>query len=623
MLYDIVLYVYFFFWYLLVTVAVIFCISGLDDLFFDFFYWFRFFYRLWKTRKYAPFTYKQLSSIPEKRIAVLIPCWHEENVIGTMLAHNSLSIDYHHYDLFVGVYPNDPETIEAVQNAEKKLEHVCCVIGEKPGPTNKAANLNEMYRFILQSEKQKNIKYSIIVFHDSEDIIHPLSLKLYNYLIPRKDMIQTPVFPLEVGYFKFTHWVYNDEFCEIHTKDIIVRESIKAMVPSAGVGTAFSRTAIESLAKDNNGSPFTVTSLTEDYRTALLLRLKNFKEVFVLQFIKRKKWRKRWFLFGKYIKVKYKEPIATRALFPFEYSKAVRQKARWIMGISFQEWSQSGWVGNLSTRYVLFHDRKAVFTHLINIMGYGLFWFWLAYYFLTKDSPYYPSLQEQLDLAPWVWYLVLLSSFLMIERFIQRIVAIYRIYGVIPALLTLPRVFYGNFINLHALLRAYRLYFTTPKQERKSAVWEKTEHHFPGSHILIPYKKRLGDVLVENKFSSKFEIEKALDEHRQTGEFIGTILIQNKIISSSQLSYALSVQYALPLASKSALKILRWREMKGISWYNYHWLMYYGVYPVKYSREQRQVIIAIADPSNEKKIQQISKHLKPNQVDFILYDASN
>ncbi len=78
-------------------------------------------------------------------------------------------------------------------------------------------------------------------------MIHQLSLKLYNYLIPRKDMIQLPVLPLEVNYFNFTHWVYNDEFAESHTKDIIVREAIHGLVPSAGVGTAFSRKAIEML----------------------------------------------------------------------------------------------------------------------------------------------------------------------------------------------------------------------------------------------------------------------------------------------------------------------------------------------------------------------------------------
>ena len=32
-----------------------------------------------------------------------------------------------------------------------------------------------------------------MVLHDSEDVLHPLELKFFNYLLPRKDMIQLPV----------------------------------------------------------------------------------------------------------------------------------------------------------------------------------------------------------------------------------------------------------------------------------------------------------------------------------------------------------------------------------------------------------------------------------------------
>src|SRR5206468_12349864 len=112
------------------------------------------------------------------------------------------------YDLFVGVYPNDPATIKAVSDTAKAIPHVQCVIGPDPGPTNKARNLDAIYIYIMEYEKKNNIKYEIFVMQDSEDIIHPLSFKLYNFLIPKKDMVQIPVFPLEVSLWHFTHWVY-------------------------------------------------------------------------------------------------------------------------------------------------------------------------------------------------------------------------------------------------------------------------------------------------------------------------------------------------------------------------------------------------------------------------------
>lgn len=242
---EIIIILYFLMWYFLVGAALLFIISGLDDLFIDGYYWVRYVWRKWKTRHYEPLTYEKLTAKEEQFIAVLVPCWREANVIATMLNHNCYSIDYKHYMFFVGVYPNDSESIAEVQAVAKSHEQVQCVIGSTSGPTNKAANLNEIYRYIKQYESSHQVRFNIMVFHDAEDVIHPLSFKLYNYLIPRKDMVQIPIFPLEVHLSHFTHWLYADEFAESHTKDIIVREAINAHVPSAGVGTAFYSQALE------------------------------------------------------------------------------------------------------------------------------------------------------------------------------------------------------------------------------------------------------------------------------------------------------------------------------------------------------------------------------------------
>lgn len=617
---ELIIGLYFFAWFMLVLFAILFVISGIDDLFFDAFYWIRSVYRLWKTRKYPKLSYDLLKNKPEKNIAVLLPCWQEAGVIDTMLTHNCNSIDYNNYDIFIGVYPNDPDTVHAVKKTESLIPHIHCVLGQDPGPTNKASNLNQIYQFVKSFEKRENKVYDIYVFHDSEDIIHPLSFKLYNYLIPRKDMIQLPVFPLEVDYFKFTHWVYSDEFCENHTKDIIVREAINGLVPSAGVGTAFSAKALNLLEQNNNGKPFEVYSLTEDYKTALSIRLSGLSQIFLSQKIAVTKWKKKWLLLGKYKKVKSHEYVATRALFPLEYTKSVRQKARWITGIGLQEWAHTGWVGGFSTRYTLLHDRKSIFTHIINFAGYMLFFFWLAYWYFTHDHAEFPSLQEQFNLHPWVWYLLVFVTLLMMERLIQRVIATTRIYGWIPAILSIPRIFYGNIINLHALLRAYRQYFFIPqKSKSKGVVWDKTEHHFPGSHILVAHKKKLGDLLIEKNMLTNEELNSVISEQKQTGDQIGSILRKKNHLSEVQLMQILAEQYELPFNQKEAIKRLSRQETPGISFYNYYWLMRYRVIPIRLNKKQKNITIAIQDPSNEQLIQQIIKRLKPYNVNFELY----
>src|SRR5581483_9135422 len=96
------------------------------------------------------------------------------------------------------------------------------VVNDKPGPTTKAQNLNCVYREMQRIEGTD--EFRIIVLHDVEDVIHPLSFAIYNWLLPAKDMIQVPVLPLERPWYKFVAWTYADEFCEHHLKDMVVRE---------------------------------------------------------------------------------------------------------------------------------------------------------------------------------------------------------------------------------------------------------------------------------------------------------------------------------------------------------------------------------------------------------------
>ena len=486
---EITLIIYFLMWYALVALSILYIMSGLDDLFFDGYYWIRHLWRIWKTRHYEPLTYEKLANKKEQLIAVLIPCWREAGVIGAMLKHNSNAIDYSNYYLFIGVYPNDPETIAEVEAMANLNDRIKCIIGDTKGPTNKASNLNGIYKFIKAFEVTLNEPFIIFALHDSEDLIHPLSFKLYNYLIPRKDMIQVPIFPLDVNIGNFTHWLYADEFAENHTKNIIVRESIRAHVPSAGVGTAFYRGALETLEDPTTGTPFSTDSLTEDYRTSLALRIHRLKQVFVTQYIIRMQWKKRWFSRG-YVQKPVKERVAIRALFPLDYKKAVRQKARWIMGIVFQEWRDGQWPAEWRVRYSLMHDRKSFITHFINGFGYIVFIYWVLYSWMSYGNPEYPILQERFDMQPWVWWLIVISSLLMCERLLQRTIATYRIYGIKPACFVIPRAFYGNILNLHALIRAYRVYFTRTKNKtiNNQPVWDKTEHFFPGTHVLVSYR---------------------------------------------------------------------------------------------------------------------------------------
>jgi adsorption protein B len=405
------------------------------------------------------------------------------------------TLQYQKYDVFVGVYPNDQATMSVVKKLKEVLPNVYYAVCPNPGPTSKADNLNSMYAEIIKHEKDHNVHYEIFVIHDAEDVIHPLSLKLYNYLIPRKDMVQIPVFPLEVPLRMFTHWTYADEFAENHTKDIIAREVIGGFVPSAGVGTALSRKAVEAVAKSgDNDDVFSTRTLTEDYAFSLRLKESKLDAIFVHQSFVRVRERKQFYWFGKMIPSKTREWIATRALFPVNYRASVRQKSRWILGISLQEWKESGWLGNMATRYTLFRDRKGPVGHLICLAAY----FFLGYFIAGWLSAHYgwgwnlPGITHSNEL---IWTLLVLNFVFLAERLLQRFIAVWRIYGFWPAVLSAPRVVYGNFINAHAFLIALSKFWKSVKTGEKP-VWAKTSNVFPTVEQLTPYRRRLGDLLL-------------------------------------------------------------------------------------------------------------------------------
>ena len=377
-------------WWALVVAALTFSISSLDNFFFDCVYWINRFSKGFRKKKTEKVYYDQLSGLPEKRIAVMIPCWNEAPVIRAMLRSNLSEIDYKNYDVFVGLYSNDLETVAEVVKERAEFSNLYYAINPKEGPTTKGDNLNSVYEFIKKHELENNIEYEIFVMHDSEDIIHPLSFKLYNYATDKYDMIQTPVFPLEVPLFDFTHWVYNDEFAEMHCSSLVVRGFIHGLIPSAGVGTAFTRKGINDLVQHNSlKEPFSRASITEDYDASLRLQELKGKATFFPFTIVRIVKERRWFGFGKPVPVERQQIIATRALFPTTYFAAIKQRTRWVYGIALQEWKDIGWPGSFAMRFTLLHDRKSVVTHFFNGFGYIILIYWLMNYLTNGFYQYH------------------------------------------------------------------------------------------------------------------------------------------------------------------------------------------------------------------------------------------
>ncbi len=210
-------------------------IGGIDDLLIDLLWIGRTLRRrLTIYRRYPRMTAQSLPPPDHPgRFAIFVAAWKEEAVIGDMLRGALATLEHADYRIYVGTYPNDPETSAAVRAVGDP--RVRLVGGRLPGPTTKAECLNRLWHAMRRDERNGMVAYKAIVLHDAEDVVHPQELRLFDRLIERFDLVQIPVLPLVDRNSRFVSGSYIDEFCEAHARQMIVREALGAGIPSAGV----------------------------------------------------------------------------------------------------------------------------------------------------------------------------------------------------------------------------------------------------------------------------------------------------------------------------------------------------------------------------------------------------
>lgn len=524
--------------YLLYVTVIIITLSSLDDLFIDIYYWIRRIYRkFFVYNVHKPFQLNDLYKKEEKPLAIMVPTWNEAGVIRRMVTLAISITEYHNYHVFIGTYPNDKETQAEVDELVHHHQNVHKVVTHNPGPTNKSDCLNNIVEQIFTFEKTHNIQFEAYVFHDAEDVTHPLELKLFNYLIDKNDLIQIPVVPFERKWYEFSGGHYEDEFAEIHGKDLLVRENMLGFVPSAGVGTAINRKALNKLIELHKGQPFDLETLTEDYNMGFELFNEKMKLIFVRVPVESEELTTN--ILGKPVIKKKTTYIAVREFFPNTFRASVRQKTRWLIGIVFQGWSAIGWQKGASLRYFLYRDRKSIVTNLANVFAYflvinviGM----MLYAKFTKDTWWFPPLIEE---GGFIWWLLILNAFFFFNRLLHRAYFSGRIYGWKAALLSVPRVVWGNIINFVSMIKAGKTVLVHSISGEKIG-WDKTTHDFlPGE---VTFNKRLGDLLIESNTVSDEMLKQALSIQKVNGKMLGEILIGMHLTTEEKIAQAIALQ---------------------------------------------------------------------------------
>lgn len=486
-----------------------------------------------------------VDNLPPKLLAVMVAAWHEDNVIDQVIDHMISTVHYPRsmYHVFLGVYPNDDATIAVAEKLSKKYENVHVVINPVPGPTSKAQNLNNMITSIKQFEDEHHCRFASITVHDSEDVVHPYELKMTNFLIDQYDSLQFPVFPLQkkpnwknvFSISNLTSGTYADEFAENHFRYMVMRSDTQAVVPSAGTGFVISRRVL-SFYKDK--PLFTEGSLTEDYKFSIDLAKNGFQVHYVLEKVPR-------LLNNGKIRYDY---ITTRSLFPSNFSAAVKQKTRWIYGITMQSlkiteiFSKEDERLNLIQRFALYKDWKSKFINILVLPAYVILVYFILSLFIRLPAVY--------PMWSFSWWLSVSLTVVMLYKQFMRALAIYSVYGfrsafiacLVPPIIPI-RLVWGNLINFMATARAWGWYLfgmNRGKSKQKGIKWNKTDHEFLEKHVLYSYYRNLGDVLLEKQYIDFTKLSDALNTARKENKRLGEVLLEKGYVTEEMLAKALA-----------------------------------------------------------------------------------
>jgi adsorption protein B len=391
------------------------------------------------------------SEIPD--IGVFVSTWQGEIMVGRMVEGNLARIPISSVKLYLGVYPNDTGTLAVAEAmAAQYPDRVRVIVNSMAGPTAKGQMLNEMFRQVYARPGAPEMA----VLHDSEDIIDPRTFGVYAaYARDGYDFIQVPVFSLNSIKRSKVAATYMDEFAERHTREMVVRHAVGAMIPSAGVGTCMTRRLLEHFVRER-GFVLANGCVTEDYILGVEAKRAGFRSAFAA--ISADELRGLDF-------------VATREYFPKSFSASVKQKTRWVYGINFEATHKLGWGGDFWDKYFFMRDRKGAITNFLPPISL-VFWILLAFEVVDIE-------QMPLDLVPIFQVSIFLNMLALGLRYLMRVICCRDVYGINDFIGVALRWPVSLTVNMLAVWRAWKTYVGESEYATKPIVWSKTEHELP------------------------------------------------------------------------------------------------------------------------------------------------
>jgi len=383
--------------------------------------------------------------------AVFVPAWNESAVVGAMLAHCLRVWPQAELRIYAGCYRNDTKTLQAMIAAARD-PRLRIVIHDRAGPTTKADCLNRLYAALCEDERRGGFRARSVILHDAEDMVHPAGLTLLDRALDDADFVQLPVRPEPQRRSRWIAGHYCDEFAESHAKAMVVRDWLGVGLPAAGVGCAFSRHVIETIAaRRGSRDPFAAECLTEDYECGLLIGEAGGHTRFLR------------------MRDTDGKLVATREFFPANLGSSVRQKTRWLHGIAFHGWDRLGWRAHPLELWMRLRDRRGPMTAIVLACAYLLIA--IFPFMLTARMM---GLYDPQPVGPALSALLIINLGALLWRAGSRALFTGHEYGLAEGLLAVLRMPLANVIAIMAGRRAFGAYVASLRTGR--VTWDHTAH---------------------------------------------------------------------------------------------------------------------------------------------------
>jgi adsorption protein B len=252
-----------------------------------------------------------------------------------------------------------------------------------------------------------------------------------------------------------------DEFAERHTREMIVRDAVGAMIPSAGVGTCMTKRLIRHFI-DSRGSVLMNGCVTEDYILGVEVKRAGFRSAFAAVSSDD----------GKSINY-----VATREYFPSNFSASIRQKTRWVYGICFEGIHRLGWGGDPWDVYFFLRDRKGMVTNFLPPIAFFLM---VALFMEWVEVAKMPD-----NLTPIFEFSIALNLLALLLRYVVRVLSLGKVYGAADFIGIAERWPVAATVNFAAVFRAWKTYLTEAEFGTKPIAWSKTQHEVPDDFLSL------------------------------------------------------------------------------------------------------------------------------------------